>query len=149
MKDLDKSLANIAENVDSVALPYLKELEGSTKQRIHNFGKDSDNNTIGSKSTRGGRYSPGYERKKGKIVGGDLYPINLQMKGDLMKSFTVGLELGKPVLKFQDELNAKKAGYAEKNYKTEIYKPSEDQLEDAVEVLIDGIKEFLQDSFGV
>lgn len=143
-----ESFKNIAENVESVALPYLKDLEGSTKQRIHNKGQDSEGDTIGIKSKRGGKYSPGYEKRKGKIVGdGNLYPINLQLKGDLFRSFTVGLSQGKYVLRFQDEKNAAKAGYAESNYKVDIYRPSNGQLEDSTEVLADAMKDFLIDAF--
>ncbi len=148
IEQIVSSFNNIAENVESVALPYLKELEGSTKQRIHNKGKDSEGDTIGAKSKRVGKYSPGYEKIKGKVVGsGNLYPINLQLKGDLFRSFTVGLSQGKYVLRFQDEKNAAKAGYAERNYKVDIYRPSNDQLEDSTEVLADAMKDFLIDAF--
>ena len=148
VNDLNKSLQLVADNIESVALPYLKELEGSTKQRVHNKGQDSDGDTIGSKGKRGGKYSPGYEKRKGKKVGsGNLYPINLQYSGDLLREFTVGLSGGKYVLKFQTELAAIKVGAAEKNYKTDIYQPSEDQLDDAKEVLADSMKDFLKGLF--
>jgi len=144
--EIQKSFGAIAEKIESVALPYLKEIEGSTKQRIHNKGQDSDGNTIGIKGKRSGKYSPGYEKKKGKIVGsGNLYPINMQLKGDLLRDFTVGLTSGKYVLKFQTELSSIKVAAAEKNYKTDIYRPSESQLDDAKEVLIEGIKDVLKE----
>ena len=59
----------------------------------------------------------------------------------------MGLSGGKYVLKFQTELAAIKVGAAEKNYKTDIYKPSEDQLDDAKEVLADSMKDFLKGLF--
>jgi hypothetical protein len=97
---------------------------------------------------RAGKYSPGYERVKVKKVGaGDLYPINMQLKGDLLREFTVGLNNGQYVLKFQTELAAIKVAAAEKNYKTDIYRPSNDQLEDAKEVLIEGVKNVLKELF--
>jgi hypothetical protein len=148
IEKITQSFFLIAENLESVSLPYLKELEGSTKQRVHNKGKDSEGNIIGIKGKNGGKYSPGYEKKKGKKVGnGNLYPINLQYKGDLFREFTVGLESGKYVLKFQTELSSIKVAAAEKNYKTDIYKPSDDQLDDAKEVLVEGVKDFLKELF--
>ena len=135
------------ENVPSATVPYFKELEGSTKQRIHNDGMDSDGVQIGLKNSRKGSYSPGYARRKVKIVGeANLYPINLQLLGDLLGAFTTGTEGGKPTLKFQTENAANIAAYNEKNFKTDIYRPSRQQLDDANEVLEIGIREFLQDT---
>ena len=68
--DILKELLKKAEKVftalnpflqDEVIIPYPKEIEGSTKQRIHNDGKDSNEQTIGLKSKYGGKYSPGYD----------------------------------------------------------------------------------------
>lgn len=147
IQDIAKSLHFVANNIESVALPYLKDIEGSTKQRIHNKGKDSNNQIIGTNSKRGGKYSPGYEKRKSKIVGSNIYPINLQLKGDLLRSFTVGISNGVYVLRFQDDQNTLKAAYNEERYNADIYKPSNDQLDDAKEVLIDSMKELLQEIF--
>jgi hypothetical protein len=146
--DIDAIADEWANRSGAIAVPYLKELEGSTKQRIHNEGKDSDGQQIGLKNERKGKYSKGYENRKKKIVGeGNLYPINLQLKGDLLRSFTVGNENGIPVLRFQDEENANKAAYNEKNFKTDIYKPTTQQLEDAKEVMVIGIREVMGQIF--
>ncbi len=150
VKSLNNKLVVLAENVDGISVPYLKELEGAIKQRIHNKGKDSDGNTIGSKTKRAGRYSPGYEKKKVKKVGeSNLYPINLQYEGDLLRSFTVGNSQNKNVLRFQDDDNSNKAAWNEDNYNTEIYRPSEQELEDMEEVLRDSIEEFLRTEFNL
>lgn len=141
-----KALNHFAQHVDEVTIPYLKELEGSTKQRIHNKGVATDGTLIGQ--NKGNRYSPGYEKKKGKKVGaGNLYPINLQYDGDLLRSFTVGTSAGKPVLRFQDQANSDKAAYLEKLYKKDIYRPSEEQLADTVEVLRIGVEKVLKNAF--
>jgi hypothetical protein len=150
-------IEKIVQTTDQIAIPYLKELEGSTKQRIHNKGLDSDGKQIGLNNKRAGRYSPGYEKRKrdgGKIngknyagSGQDVYPINLQVHGDLLRSFTVGTESGTPVLRFQDQENSNKAAYAEKNYNTDIYRPTTDQLADNEEVLRDLVKDFLRNVF--
>jgi hypothetical protein len=150
---LSKDLQFIANNVDSIAIPYLKELEGSIKNRIHNLGKDSNGAVIGIRGKRQGKYSPGYERVKAIAVNRDpdnrnVYPINLQLNGDLLRQFTVGTQSGKPVLKFQTDLEATKAAAHELNYKTEIHRPSESELDDGLEVLIIGLKEFLMDHLG-
>ena len=154
--DFDKIIKLTIKDIDRIHIPYLKEIEGSTKQRIHNKGKDSEGNTIGVKNKRHGRYSPGYEKRKGKIAGGHLYPINLQLHGDLLKSFTVGTKAGAPVLEFNDTAVSYPAGKGfdgkpstlaaihEKTYKTEIYKPSKAQLQDAEEVLELGVRDALK-----
>ena len=74
-------VSDIIENIESVSIPFLKEIERSNKRRIHNKGLDSNNVTIGRKSKRKGRYSPGYEKKK-RVVSGDsnLYPINRKFR---------------------------------------------------------------------
>ncbi len=134
-------------DVPGVTIPYFKELEGSTKQRIHNDGQDSDGQTIGMKNERKGKYSTGYAKRKAKIVGdARLYPINLQLRGDLIRKFTTGTEAGKPTLKFQTQEAANIAAYNEQNFKTDIYRPSTQQMDDAKEVLEIGIRDFLQDT---
>ncbi len=153
--NLEKLAVIAIKDIDSIHIPFLKEIEGSTKQRIHNNGKDSNGNIIGIKNKRHGRYSPGYERKKRKIAGEHLYPINLQLTGDLMRSFSVGKKGDKPVLEFHDmsiypisnKFDGKPSSLAailEKIYKTDIYRPSNEQLEDAKEVLRLGVREALK-----
>jgi len=143
---------------DEVTIPYLKEIEGSTKQRIHNEGKDSNEQTIGLKSKHGGRYSPGYEKKKHKQQGEHFKGINLQLTGKLKDSYTVGVEENKPVLKFHDDpvypSSSKFDGTPSSlvvihsaNYNTELYKPSDQEMEDAKEVLLLGIKAVLKKGF--
>jgi len=149
IKAVEKGYETLERSKDSIEIPALKEAEGAIKRRIHNDGQDSEGNRIGIKSKRGGLYSKGYERRKGKIVGaGNLYPINLQLRGDLLKGYTVGIFQGRNVLKFQDELSQKKAGWNEENYNTELFKPSQQELEDVQEVWILGFEEALRDAFG-
>lgn len=138
--ELDKVLGVVNQyieaNSDFIEIPTLLEIERSMKMRIHNEGKDSDDNILGTKNDRKGKYSPGYERYKGRKKGtGDMYPINLQFEGDLIKGYTVGTTNNKNVLKFQDDLSVTKAAKQELNYKTEIFRPSVDELEDAKEVM--------------
>lgn len=134
---------------DLIEIPTLKELEGSLKQRIHNEGKDSENETIGVKGKRKGKYSPSYEKRKKEVVGEDVYPINLQLNGDLLRGYTVGTEGGRNVLKFQDDLSKKKMARHEKSYNTEIMKPSSQELDDMKEVLITQVEIALKEAFGV
>ena len=133
-------------------------MEGAMKQRIHNKGLDSVGDRIGMKTNRAGfdvarlgKYTKQYERRKengGKIGGrvyagsGDnIYPINLQLHGDLMKDFTVGIDDGRSVLHFQSELSPKIVEKQEKNYNTVIYKPSENEKEGFKDVLLEGVGE--------
>ena len=149
-EDIEKTLTQFVNENDAIAIPYLKEFEGSMKQRIHNKGLDSSGQVIGTKAKRGGKYSPGYEKKKIKRVGqANIYPINLQFKGDLLRSFTVGTTNDKAALRFQDESNSNKAAFNEKNFKTDIYRPSESELEDAKEVLITVVEEELSRLFNL
>lgn len=167
----------LAREKDSIEIPALKECEGSMKQRIHNRGQDSDGNRIGIKGKNKGLYSKPYEKyklealgykkvrgyttKSGKDVesfyrrkvkddsgyGGNLYPINLQLRGDLSKNFTVGVKNETNVLEFQDELSAKKVERHEKSYNTDIYKPSQSEIEGVRDVYILGFKKALEEAF--
>lgn len=143
---------------DAFEIPALKELEGAMKQRIHNKGKDVTGERIGVKGRLAGKYSPAYERRKkaGGVFNGrrfagtgeaNIYPINLQLHGDLMKGFTVGDLSGQNVLEFQDELSRTKAGRHEEEYNTVIYKPSDDELEGFTEVWLDQFEDVLKEAF--
>jgi hypothetical protein len=163
VETLDTILARltfvIQQNNDDIELPALKELEGSMKQRIHNKGQDSDGKRIGLNSKRKGLYTKSYEKKKrdGGIIGGriyagsggNLYPINLQLHGDLLKDFTVGISRGRNVLQFQTSIATKKAERHEKSYNTAIYKPSEDELEGFKDVLVISVGEVLKKNFRI
>lgn len=154
---LERAAYALQTRKDEVDIPALKELEGSMKQRIHNKGLDSNGERIGIKGKLAGKYSPGYEKRKrdGGIIAGrsfsgtgeaNLYPINLQLHGDLLKGFTVGTSGGNSVLEFQDELSRVKAGRHEDNYNTEIYRPSESEMDDFKEVYLAGFEEVLRDA---
>lgn len=152
--DLDKlgetlqaAAASIMANRDFIEVPTLLEIEGAVKQRVHNNGTDSGGSRIGLKNSRAGKYSPGYEKRKEKIFGNDVYPINLYLTGDLQRGYTTGKEGGKNVIKFQDELSRKKAGWAEDNFKVEIFRPSEGELKDAESVLKAGVSAVLRSTF--
>lgn len=156
---VDEILAKIAYAVtagrDEIEIPTLKELEGAMKQRIHNKGQDSKGERIGINSKLKGLYTKGYERKKrdggvfnGRSYAGSgdthIYPINLQLHGDLMKEFTVGVKNGLNVLEFQTDLARKKVERHEKSYNTVIYKPSDEELEDAKEIMRIGVRTVLR-----
>lgn len=155
--ELKNLISGIIDRIESVSIPFLKEIERSNKRRIHNKGLDSSGkDVIGRKSERRGRYSPGYEKKKRAISGdSNLYPINLQLSGNLLRSQTVGTEQGKPVLKFQDGrvypispgFDGKPSSLMaihEKRYNTSIVKPSGQQMKDGGEVLKIGVDELIR-----
>lgn len=145
---IQAGLIFIAQNKDYVEIPALKGMEGSIKRRIHNEGKDSNGDTIGIKGKRGGRYSPAYEKFKKKITGTEnLYPINLQLDGDLIKGYGVGVNNGKNVIDFLDELSKKKIEKHETNYKTEIIKPSASDLEEFKMIYINRLKTVIRQAF--
>ena len=148
----------ISEKKGEIEIPALKELEGAMKQRIHNKGLDSNGDKIGIKGALLGKYTKAYERRKTK--GGNfnkrryagsgeehIYPINLQLHGDLLKDFTVGVKDGVNVLEFQTELAAKKVERHETTYKTKIYEPSKKDQEGFREVLLTQVGEVLRKNF--
>lgn len=154
---LIRAAAVVENHRDEIEIPALKEMEGSMKQRIHNKGQDSSGDRIGSKTERQGKYTKGYERRKtnGGLIGGrtyagsggNIYPINLQVHGDLLKDFTVGTKENLNVLEFQTDLSRKKAERHEKSYKTDIYRPSDNELEGFKDVLLIGIDEVIRKNF--
>lgn len=148
----------IKDKKDEIEIPALKELEGAMKQRIHNKGLDSNGDKIGMRGALQGKYTKAYERRKEK--GGKfnkryyagsgeehIYPINLQLHGDLLKEFTVGVKDGVNVLEFQTELAAKKVERHETTYKTKIYEPSKKDQEGFKDVLLLGVGEVLRKNF--
>lgn len=139
---IDEVFSAIAKNKDRIEIPPLLEIEGAMKQRIHNNGISSDGTAIGDK------YSRGYERFKGRKVGqGDLYPINLQLEGDLIKGYTTGNKGGENVLMFADDFSRDKAGWNEKNYNKVIFKPSEVEVEDGGEIFQSQVRDVLVSIF--
>jgi hypothetical protein len=127
---------------DEFEIPALKRLEGDVKFRIHNEGLASDGTKIGA------RYSSIYEKFKAQIVGtGNLYPINLELYGDLRKSLTTGVEGGLNVMGFQDDVNRKKAAVNETRYRKDIYKPSGSEVQDMGETLALQIRDVIIRSF--
>jgi hypothetical protein len=144
---VDSAYKKLEESKDYIEIPALKEGERSMKRRIHNAGQDSGGNIIGVKGKRRGLYSPGYARFKARIAN-PLYPINLQLYGDLLRGYTVGKLGDRNVLQFQDEFSKKKAAWAETNYKTEIFRHSEQELEDIKEVWLLQFEDVMKDAFG-
>lgn len=144
---LEMAFEVLAREKDSIEIPALKECEGAMKQRIHNRGQDSDGNRIGIKGKNKGLYSKPYEKYKEKISGGNLYPINLQLRGDLLRSLTVGKTSETNVLEFTDELATKKVERHENSYNTEIYRPSQSEIEGVRDVYIAGFKKALEKAF--
>ena len=135
---LDDVFNAIARNKDQIEIPPLLEIEGAMKQRIHTDGIASDGTQIGDK------YSRGYERFKGRKVGqGDLYPINLQLEGDLIKGYTTGNKGGENVLMFQDTFSRDKAGWNEENYNKPIFKPAPQEIEDGGEIFQSQVRDVL------
>lgn len=153
IEDLTNHLELAAKSIDKIRLPYMKEMEASTKDRIHNLGLDSDNKKIGLKSKRKGRYSPGYAKRKRKAED----KINLRDEGELMRAYTVGQEHGEAVLKFTDVVtyksgkgfDGKPASLAEIHsvtYNTDIYRPSNEQLKDNEEVIEINLRKVLKNA---
>ncbi len=139
---LDEVANAIARNKDKIEIPPLLEIEGAMKQRIHTNGIASNGTQIGDK------YSRGYERFKGRKVGqGDLYPINLQLEGDLIKGYTTGNKGGENVLMFQDSFSRDKAGWNEENYNKDIFKPTVQEIEDGGEIFISEVRDVLKSIF--
>lgn len=135
LKKIDDGIGQLIKNKDAIEIPTLMEIEGAVKQRVHNQGLDSNGVTIGVNGKNKGKYTRSYERFKARKVGEDIYPINLELNSDLRKGYTTGTASGVNVIKFQDDLSQKKAGRHEENYKTQIFRPSLNNLEDAKEVM--------------
>ncbi len=157
--DIEKKLTEFKENSDVIAVPYLSNYQGAITERIHSRGLNSNDQIIGINASRNGKYSPGYERlkKKGGIInkkfyrgsGELIYPINYEVHGELKRQFLVQESNGKAYLGIRTEEQQKIAGYLEKYYKNEVYKPTESELEDAKEVLITVVEEELSRLFNL
>lgn len=155
--EIEGNFQCIEDRRDEFELPALFELEGAMKLRIHTDGLDSENQKLGLKNRRGGLYSKGYEKLKsegGKIggrsfsgAGSNVYPINLFVFGDLARGYSTGKKGGSSVIAFNSTDAHDKAIYAENNYNTEIFKPTETELQDMEAVLKQGIDEVLKSCF--
>lgn len=144
---LENAIEKIYHSKDEVEIPCLKEVERSIKRRIHNEGKDTNGDQIGIKGKRGGKYSPAYEKFKMKIVGDSIYPINLQLYGDLIKGYGVAVKNGSNVICFLDELSELKMTKMEKLYKTDIIRPSNEDLDNLKEIYLTRLKNVLINAF--
>lgn len=154
LEKIEQSFVCIQREKDKIEIPALKEIERSMKVRIHTKGKDSFGDDIGKNSKRKGRYSPGYEKRKregftdsrGRRYAGtnDLYPINLELFGDMRRSYSVFSLRGQNVMGFQDDFQKMKADKMGEYYRTSIFRPSKQELEDSKEVFVKQIESVLK-----
>ena len=85
-----------------------KDSEGSTK-RIHNKGKDSNNQIIGTNSKRGGKYSLVTKSLKIQNSWLQIWPYKfLQLQGDLLRFYCRNFKWS-VCERFQDDQNTLKS----------------------------------------
>lgn len=131
---MERGFDCLEKNLDAVALPAMKSLEGAMGQRIHNDGKKSDGSSIGEYSARYAKY----RQSKGRQTG----YVDLEDTSTLRSALQTGEVNGKPVLMLNPNVGYEKsskrakeiAGYHEDHY-GEIYKPTKDEMEEVKEII--------------
>lgn len=118
--DLSKIVKDLDESLDSCSIPALKDIEQGMKRRIHNRGNATDGSPIG-------QYSPSYANKR-RQRGRQTSRVDLEFEGDMRRDLTVGVTGSEPTLGFKNDFENLKARSHEDRYKTEIYTPSESEI---------------------
>lgn len=108
--------------VEAVQIPLMKTLEGSIKKRIHNKGKDTEEQFIFNK-----KYSRQHAKKRAAL-GRRTDLVDLQLEGDLFKSFQTIIKGNEAQLGFVDEQQALIAEVHEQRNDEEIWTPTDNDL---------------------
>lgn len=145
-KEIQKAIDEVANDLE-IQILALNAVVGVIKNRIHNQGKDSENNQLG-KARGSTKYSP-LHKKNRTAKGRQVSKIDLQFTDNLFNSYQVGLSDGKAVIGFRPQrssdfdnslTNSELAFILEEMFKTDIWKPTKEELkliEDQLVVLVD------------
>ena len=130
---------------DSWEIPALNEIESGIKIQLHRDGQDHEGRLITdgvrftSPRTPTNSYSSIYARRR-QAAGRQTERADANFSDGLINGYGVGRRSGRNVIDFQDDESRRKAGYLEELYQKELFRPSEQLLEDAVEILTDGFE---------
>jgi len=143
---MERGFDCLEENLDEIALPVMKALEGAMTQRIHNEGKKSDGSSIGTYSARYAKY----RQSKGRQTG----YVDLEDTSTLRSALQTGEVNGKPVLMLNPNVGYEKsskrakeiAGYHEEHY-GELYKPTNEEMDEVKEIVKLQLKKQVKECF--
>jgi hypothetical protein len=114
-------------------------LLGNMKHRIHQEGKDSDGNQIGT-------YTPSYlKRRQGKPFNRTADPnVILSLTGKMENNFIIGATANGYGLGFTNEKDFQKSQWCEETYGKPIYKPTVQEVTDVQKNVEDFVNENLR-----
>ena len=130
------------EIIKNAPIVQAQDLLGAISYRIFNEGKSSDGSAIGqyagADSKSRGRYKA-LRNARGRRID----TVDLQFTGSLFESIKTGSDENGALIGFTIDELAKIGRYNEERYKKAIFKPSESEAENAKELMVDWIKEEL------
>ena len=104
----DSYSAKVQKAIGFAEISALKRVEGLMKNRIHNRGQNSEDTSIGT-------YSVGWAKKR-KAKGRQVAYVDLQVEGNLIRGYSVGIFEGQNALGFTSELYPLIREKQEENY---------------------------------
>ena len=119
----------------------LTTLLASMKQRIHNTGTATNGTLIAEK------YSDGWKLTR-SLEGRQVGFVDLEFRGDLRKDFVLGSFDGQAVLGFTTDLSTTKSLGLEEKYEKKIYTPSDDEVNDLIEIYNESMDALFAEIFG-
>ncbi len=137
---LSKVVSNIKSREPEALLLTGKRLEGLMKRRIFNDGKDTANARIG-------KYKSKSWIKKRSEGGRQTGFVDLQFKGDLIRSFKTVRDGDEVVLAIVNNQDFAKAKGNEDRRKKKIFEPSTDEVKQIEEYFDDIISDIVETEF--
>lgn len=143
-EDFERAYLDCIEEVDNEQEAALEEMKRMMLKRIHQDGIASDGAKINSRVTArtrrpGGVYSSTHEDKR-RAIGRQVGFIDLRFTGDLEDSLVVCPDGQNIALGFRTIAAALKAKYAEQYRKKDIWAPTTNELNHALDFLGEGIE---------
>lgn len=139
-----KGLSRVARNIKSrepeALLLTAKRLEGLMKRRIFNDGKATSGSNIG-------KYKSKSWKKKRQQGGRQISKVDLQFKGDLIRSLKVVKDGDEVVLAIVNDKDFAKAKGNEERRKKKIFEPSKEEVKQIEEYFDDILSEIVENEF--
>lgn len=130
------------EIIKNAPIVQSQDLLGAIAFRIFNEGKASDGTPIGQYAGADSKSKGRYKARR-NARGLRIDTVDLQFTGATFESIKTGVDESGALIGFTIEELAKIGRYNEERYKKAIFKPSESEAENAKELMVDWIKEEL------
>lgn len=132
---IDKYIDALINNTNPAVLIAANRLQGQITYRIHNSAQATDGRSLGP-------YKSAQYARKRKRAGRQTRVKDLEFTGELRRSFVVGTVGGNVAIGFDNDTAALIADGQQNQIGVEIWPPSEREIADAVEIIVQEILNF-------